>query len=133
VTTEQRNERWLGIVLLALAPLAAAALAASFAWSVDEMAAGAPWRLVGLAPAACPGCAACGLSRAFTALSHGDVALAVRFHAGVLVLYPASWLLAVAGPALALTRLARGRSARRLPDRPRGSADRSSTCRPLPS
>lgn len=109
----QRNALVLRIVLLALSPLALAPLAASFLWSLDEIAAGAPWRLVGFTPAPCPGCAACGMSRAFTAWSHGDLALATGFNAGVLVVYPAFWVLALAGPALALVHLARASFAAR--------------------
>jgi ABC-type Na+ efflux pump permease subunit len=84
------------IVTVAIAPLAAAALAASFAWDVAAMASGAPWRWVGWQPSPCPGCAACGLSRAFSAASHAQVREAIQFNAGVLALYPMAWLVVVA-------------------------------------
>jgi hypothetical protein len=113
VTDVQRNALLMRIVLLTLSPLALAPLVASFLWSVDEIAAGVPWQLVGFTPAPCPGCAACGLSRAFTAWSHGDLALATSFNAGVLVVYPAFWVLALAGPTLALFHLVRGSFAAR--------------------
>jgi hypothetical protein len=100
-------------VLLTLSPLALAPLVASWSWSVEEMAAGAPWRLVGFAPAPCPGCAACGLSRAFTAWSHGDVALAASFNPSVLAVYPTFWVLALAGPALVLLDVVRRIAANR--------------------
>src|SRR5262245_2674285 len=99
--THERNRAWLRIVLVALSPLAAAALIASFAWGVDAMAAGAPWKLVGLVPRHCPGCAACGLSRAFSAASHGELVRALAFNPAVAVLYPAFWAVAVGGPLLA--------------------------------
>ena len=97
MSTRERNTAWLQIVLVALAPIAAAALAASFVWSVHAMAAGAPLELVGLTSRACPGCAACGLSRAFAAMSHGDVAAAIHLNPAVLALYPAFWAVAIAG------------------------------------
>lgn len=114
MTPAQRNSACLHIVLAALSPMALAALVASCVWSVHEMAAGAPWRLVGLTPSPCPGCAMCGMSRAFTALSHGQLVDALRFHPGVVVLYPAFCVLAVAGPVIALRWLA----SRRLRCRP---------------
>lgn len=117
MNVSRRNAAWIRIVLVALSPLAAAALAASFAWSVEAMADGAPLRLVGLAPNVCPGCAACGLSRAFTAVSHGEFARAVAFNPSVVVLYPLAWLVALAGPLIAARHL----------------LERSSPCRTLPS
>ena len=113
----ERNSAWIEIVLLALAPLAGAALVASFAWDVEAMGAGGPWRVLGLVPQVCPGCAACGLSRAFSALSHGELARALHFNASVAALYPLAWCVAFAGPALAARRL----------------FERRSPCRPLPS
>lgn len=110
-----RDSNALQIVLVALSPLAAAALSASFFWSVDAMAGGAPWRLLGLTPRPCPGCAVCGMSRAFTAASHGEFALAFDFNPLVVALYPAFWIVALFGPVLVLRFLAR----------------RSSPCRPL--
>ncbi len=81
------------------------------------MADGAPWRLLGLAPQLCPGCAACGLSRAFTAASHAEFARAIDFNPSVAVLYPLAWLVAAAGPLIVARYL----------------LERSTPCRPLPS
>jgi hypothetical protein len=89
-------------VLLCLAPLALAALVASFVWNVEAMAGGAPWRLLGWQPRPCPGCAACGLSRAFSAVSHGRWSEALHFNLGVLALYPATCLTALAGTCAAV-------------------------------
>lgn len=97
-----RDLRALQLVLVALAPLAAAALVASFVFSVEAMAAGAPWRLVGLEPVPCPGCLLCGLSRAFTAASHGELVRALAFNPLVALAYPAFWATALAGPLFAL-------------------------------
>jgi hypothetical protein len=116
MTTDERNATWLRTVLMALSPVAAAILVASFVWGVDAMSAGAPFGLLGLEPRVCPGCAACGLSRAFSAASHGELASALRFHSGVALLYPLFWALALAGPALAL----------------RLALVRRTTCRPRP-
>jgi len=77
------------------------------------MAVGAPWRLVGLTPHPCPGCAVCGMSRAFTALSHGELARAVEFNAGVLLFYPAFWAVVVLGCAVAAQFLVRRLAPRR--------------------
>jgi hypothetical protein len=103
--------------LAALAPAAIAALAASFAWDVEAMAAGAPWHWVGLEARACPGCGACGLSRAFAAASHLRLREAVAFNPSVLALYPLTWALALAGAV----------SSRAL------IVERRSECRPRPS
>lgn len=97
----QRDRRALQWIFVAIAPLAAAALWASFHYSVDAMAEGAPWRAVGLEPVPCPGCLLCGLSRAFTATSHGELARALAFNPLVAVLYPVFWATALAGPLLA--------------------------------
>jgi hypothetical protein len=102
-----RDARALAIVLIALSPIALAALAVSFAWNVEAIADGAPWRLAGLTPRECPGCAVCGMSRAFTALSHGELARALAFNPGVALLYPSFWAVALAGPVLAVRSLLR--------------------------
>ena len=98
----ERDRRVLLIVLVALAPLAWAALGASFAYSVEAVASGAPWRALGIEPYACPGCALCGMSRAFTSASHGEFARALGFNPLVALLYPAFWALALAGPLAAV-------------------------------
>jgi hypothetical protein len=107
MTPDQRNAA-LQIVAVAVAPLAAAALAASRIWSVEAVSEGAPVRLLGLTPAPCPGCVLCGMSRAFTAASHGDLARALDFNALVVLAYPAAWAL-VAAAAVIVIRFARRR------------------------
>jgi len=116
-STSRRNRDAAEIVLVCLAPIAAAALAASFRWNVEAMAGGAPWKFLGLHLAPCPGCAACGLSRAFAAASHARLHEALAFNVGVVAVYPAAWFVALAGVWIAARYL----------------LQRSSPCRPLPS
>lgn len=113
----ERGSKAFLIVLVALAPLAWAALGASFFYSVEAMAAGAPWRALGIEPYACPGCALCGMSRAFTSASHGELARAFDFNPLVALLYPGFWALALSGPlaALALLRSSVRRGLRSVP------------------
>ena len=117
MSTVQRHRTTLEIVLACLAPIAIAALAASFLWNVEAMADGAPWKLLGLQPAHCPGCAACGLSRAFSAVSHARWREALAFNVGVVAVYPAAVALALAGVWITSRQLLM----------------RTSPCRPLPS
>lgn len=116
----ERDRRVLKVVLVALAPLAWAALGASFVYSVEAMASGAPWRALGIEPYACPGCALCGMSRAFTSASHGEFSRALGFNPLVALLYPGFWALALSGPLAAVALL---RSAARRGLRPVPSAD----------
>jgi hypothetical protein len=62
------------------------------------------WLGVRFAP--CPGCALCGMSRAFSALAHGDLAHAQDFNRGVLLAWPLT-VLAVAVSLFGLSWLAR--------------------------
>ena len=91
----------LGIFLLAL----------SLAFGPEAMAAGSPLRSIGIVPRACPGCPLCGMSRAFSAVSHLEIARAVAFNPGVLLVHPLAVSAAVAGPWL----LARHLLTRRIP------------------
>ena len=95
----------LDAVLIVLGAIAAAMLVASFTWNVEAMASGAPWQLVGWQPRACPGCAVCGLSRAFAAVSHGRWSDALHFNASVLALYPAACFVALLGATAAVRSL----------------------------
>ncbi len=85
-------ERLMGALLklLVAAPgaFAAACLAISVAFDPVEIARRDHLVWLGLELAECPGCALCGLSRAFSAWSHGDLSAAVGFHAGVAVIWP---------------------------------------------
>lgn len=113
----ERDRRVLLIVLVALAPLAWGTLGVSFLFSVEAVASGVPWRTLGIEPYVCPGCALCGMSRAFTSASHGEFLRAFDFNPLVTLLYPGFWALASAGPlaAVALLRSAARRPLRNLP------------------
>jgi len=115
MTTQERIRAWLAWVLGLAAPVAMAILFASLWWDPAEVAAGAPLRALGLEPTTCPGCCACGLSRAFSAMSHLRLHDAVTWNAGVLVNYPLAWAVALAGPPLLARRLWRKRTCRRTP------------------
>jgi hypothetical protein len=85
-------------ILGILGILAISALAISAAFTPEALAEGAPIRLVGLEPHHCPGCPLCGMSRAFSCVTHAHFSRAVEFNAGVLLAYPAAALLACIGP-----------------------------------
>jgi len=78
--------------------LAILALVISACFTPEALAAGAPARMLGLEPYHCPGCPLCGMSRAFSSVSHAQWGRALEFNAGVLLAYPLAALLAVAGP-----------------------------------
>lgn len=99
--TLHQHKTALQIVAVATAPLAFAALVASRVWNVEAMADGAPVRALGLTPQPCPGCVLCGMSRAFTAASHGDFGRALEFNPLVLFAYPAAWALVAAAAFIA--------------------------------
>jgi hypothetical protein len=92
--------------LALLAPLAALALGLGFAFDPDALARGTPWHLVGLQAPSCPGCALCGLSRAFSAIARGHLADALAFHPAVVLAWPAAWAIALGGPLLLARKLA---------------------------
>jgi len=92
--------------LALLAPLAGLALGLGIAFEPEALARGAPWHLVGLQAPACPGCALCGLSRAFSAAAHGRLAEAIAFHPAVVLAWPAAWAVALGGPLLLARTLA---------------------------
>jgi hypothetical protein len=90
--------------------LTLAALAVSLAFPPDSVARGAPAKMLGLTPRTCPGCPLCGMSRAFSAVSHLQPALAFDFNRGVVLAYPLALVLAFGGPALLLRHLVGKRS-----------------------
>lgn len=102
--------------LAVFAPLALA-LAISFAVTPDDIDSGrvvltpaCPWSRLLRAP-----CPTCGLTRAFSALSHGDLDDARGHHRGALPVYALFWLGAAASAIVALRsaiRLARAGAAR---------------------
>lgn len=99
VSTSQRNRLALAWSAALIAPGALIALAASFWWTPEGMAAGGPLALLGIEREPCAGCPLCGMSRAFCAFSHLRLAEAIDLNAGVLALYPLAWLVAIGGPA----------------------------------
>lgn len=101
-----RSRAWI-VGLLGAGALLALALSAVYA--PEEMATGAPWRALGIEPRPCPGCPLCGMSRAFACVTHGELARAVEFHRGVIVAYPAAFVLALCGPATLVRDLWKGR------------------------
>jgi hypothetical protein len=103
--------RALAWTLACLAPLAALALAAGFAFSPDALAGGAPWASLGLEAPSCAGCWLCGMSRAFAALGHGQLADAVRHNPLVLAAWPMAWAVALGGGWFLVRTLTAGRIA----------------------
>lgn len=93
-----RRERRLNAIVIAgvLLPLglSAYALSMSFAFRPDAIARGEHLSLFGVSLPPCPGCAMCGMSRAFSAFAHADLPGAVAYHPGVLVTFPLFWALA---------------------------------------
>jgi len=104
MSPSERNRAYLAWLGAVLAPFAIAVLLASFVWAPEAIASGAPVRLLGLEPRSC---AACGLSRAFSAASHMRLADAVAWNPGVVLSYPLAWLVALGGPALFVRHLGR--------------------------
>lgn len=92
---------WLGLIY---GIGAAVVLLVSFGWPPEAIAAGAPWTELGFRPVACVGCALCGLSRAFSLLSHGEVLVAMSLNPLVFFAWPLTWVVALGGPALFIQR-----------------------------
>jgi hypothetical protein len=101
-------ERLLARLLVALVALPGAfaltSLTVSFAFDPAQIARGDHLRAFGISLAPCPGCALCGMSRAFSAWSHGQWLAAIELHAGVVLAWPAFALLAIVS-AVAAARL----------------------------
>jgi hypothetical protein len=100
--TANRARAWI-VGMLGLGALGVLALSAVF--DPEAMARGAPLGLVGLEPYHCPGCPLCGMSRAFSSLSHAQLSRAIDFHAGVVVAYPLAVGLGLFGPTVLLRHL----------------------------
>ncbi len=88
------------LILVAMAG-AAAILVTSAACTPADIAADVHARALGLPARPCPGCSLCGMSRAFSAITHLRLREAVSFHPGVLLCYPVPWLLLLLGPGIA--------------------------------
>lgn len=86
--------------------LSAYALVASFVFDPGAIARQEHVAFLGVKFAPCPGCVLCGMSRAFSALAHGDVDRAIAFNGGVVVFFPLFCLMVV-GFFLGILRLAR--------------------------
>lgn len=105
VLSPREVELLVGILGILLGGLALAVLTASVVWTPEQIAAGAHMRALGLPEGACAGCPWCGMSRAFSAISHLRWSEAINWNIGVLIHYPLMVLLAVLGPLLALRNL----------------------------
>ena len=81
-----------------LGAMAISVLLLSALFAPEAMAQGAPVRLLGLQPHLCPGCPFCGMSRAFSCVTHAQFLRGIDFNAGVLLAYPAALALAILGP-----------------------------------
>lgn len=103
-------ERALGAVVHAALALplvfGVGACAIAMAFSPEEVASGAFYEWFGFTAPSCPGCPMCGMSRAFSALLHGDPSAAIALNAMVVVVFPAV-LLASGACALGIVQLAR--------------------------
>jgi uncharacterized protein DUF2752 len=77
-----------GLVICLLGGFTAGSLVLSFAFGPAAIARGEHLAALGLSFPPCPGCAMCGMSRAFACFSHGEFSRALEFNAGVVVLWP---------------------------------------------
>gem|GEM_PF-2059013 len=77
-----------GLALCLTGGFTAASLVISFVFAPAAIARGEHLATLGLSPAPCPGCAMCGMSRAFASFSHGDFARAFELNPGVVVFWP---------------------------------------------
>lgn len=94
---------------LCLSPLAGACLVIAALYTPEAVAQGQHLADLGLPVRTCPGCALCGLSRAFAWSMRGELETALHLNPLVLVAFPLAWLTAVGGPlaVFARTRLHR--------------------------
>ncbi len=81
------------VFIVSLPGLAAGlCLGLSFAFTPQAIAGGEHLGPLQGSFAECAGCALCGMSRAFSAFSHGDFGMAMGFNRGVALGYPLAWL-----------------------------------------
>ena len=92
------RERTLCWILTLLGLVAASVLVLSFAFTPEEVVAGAIQEAFGVTHNDCPGCAFCGLSRAFSSASHGDWMTALELNRLFLPAYGLIWLMALCIP-----------------------------------
>lgn len=95
-------EDWLTLGLVAAIALpgvlAGSVIVVSFIFTPEAIAQNDHLVWLGLAPDPCVGCGLCGMSRAFSAFSHGAISRAIAYHRGVVVAWP---LAAILTPAAA--------------------------------
>lgn len=82
------------------------AIVASFVFTPEAIARQDHVAFLGVKFAPCPGCVLCGMSRAFSAFAHGDVARAIDLNPGVVAFFPLFCLMAI-GFAVGIARLVR--------------------------
>lgn len=92
-----RSERTLQAFLFGLVAMpgigAAVVLLMSSIYSPSAIAAQEHLGPFARAMPACGGCGLCGMSRAFSAISHGELQSAIDFNPGVLIVWPLMWVL----------------------------------------
>jgi hypothetical protein len=92
------GHRTLFWVCLCLSPLAILILWGSFAFDPSDIANGDHMRWLGLAMQSCSGCGLCGLSRAFSMMSHCQWTDAIELNPLVLLFWPIGWFTILVGP-----------------------------------
>jgi hypothetical protein len=107
--TPREQQRVVMLVTAVLALAALAVLAVSVAYDPAEIAADLHRHAFGLPIDPCPGCGWCGMSRAFSAMSHLAPFAAVDYNPWVLLHYPLTLTLALGGPWLSVRSWRRAR------------------------
>jgi len=87
-STLREAERVIGWLGVALSPIAAACLGAAAWFGPAAIGAGAHLQALGVTPRTCPGCALCGLSRAFAWAIEGEWSVALDQNPLVVVCFP---------------------------------------------
>ena len=103
------RERTLCWIFTILGVLSVCVLTLSFVYSTSEVAGGAIQATKGIAAPDCPGCALCGLSRAFSLASHGQWRDAMDLNILFLPAYGGVWAMALGAP-FAVGRLIQART-----------------------
>ena len=93
-----QRERTFCWIFAILGALSVGVLALSFLYTPSEVAAGAFQRALGIDAPSCPGCALCGLSRAFSLASHGEWRDAMGLNILFLPAYGGVWAMALGTP-----------------------------------
>ena len=85
-----------GLALCLTGGFTGASLLISFVFTPAAIAGGEHLSALGLSLAPCPGCGMCGMSRAFSSFSHGELARALELNPGVVVVWPLFLVLTLA-------------------------------------